>query len=75
MFTAFFLGAPVHHYETASASSRAQFAAWFHRMKSSGVLLPPSALEAAFLSTTHDDEAFGTFETGLAGSFAGMKSS
>ncbi|HEY9287573.1 MAG TPA: glutamate-1-semialdehyde 2,1-aminomutase [Candidatus Dormibacteraeota bacterium] len=75
MFTAFFGAAPVDDYETASATSRTHFAAWFHQMKSSGVLLPPSPLEAAFVSTTHDDEAFGAFETALEDSFAGMKSS
>ena len=72
MFTAFFGKGPVDDYETAGATSRAQFATWFHRMKSSGVLLPPSPLEAAFLSTTHDEEAFGAFETALGDSFASM---
>ena len=74
MFTAFFTDAPVYDYETASATSRTQFAGWFHAMKTSGVLLPPSPLEAAFLSTTHDGEAFDVFQSALANSVAGMKS-
>ena len=69
MFTAFFTDAPVRDYESASAASRSQFASWFHRMKASGVLLPPSPLEAAFVSTAHDDEALGVFETALDKSF------
>ena len=37
--------------------STARYAAFFHSMLDSGVYLPPSAFEAWFVSSAHDDEA------------------
>jgi glutamate-1-semialdehyde 2,1-aminomutase len=69
MLTPFFTNEPVRDYASARQSDTARFAAWFARMLANGVLLPPSAFEAAFVSTAHDDEALAFFESTLAGSF------
>jgi glutamate-1-semialdehyde 2,1-aminomutase len=57
MFSIFFGGADVRDYAGAQQQDTAAFAAFFHAMLARGVYLPPSAYEAWFVSTAHDDDA------------------
>jgi glutamate-1-semialdehyde 2,1-aminomutase len=62
MFSVFFsdeqsAGAPVTDYDGARRQDAFRFAAFFHAMLDRGVYLPPSAFEAWFLSSAHDDDA------------------
>jgi glutamate-1-semialdehyde 2,1-aminomutase len=56
MFTTFFAGRPVFDFASASESSRARYAAFFHAMLREGVYLAPSQFEAAFVGLAHTDE-------------------
>ena len=56
MFTMFFSSSPVNsHHDLKNVGSR-KFAIFFHALLNAGVLLPPSAFEAAFISTAHGEE-------------------
>jgi glutamate-1-semialdehyde 2,1-aminomutase len=60
MFSVFFTGGhegPVDDFVGASSQDTAAFAAFFHAMLDRGVHLPPSAYEAWFVSSAHDDRA------------------
>lgn len=57
LFSVFFRDEPVHNYEDAKAQNTAAFGRFFHAMLEAGVALPPSAFEAWFLSSAHDDAA------------------
>ncbi len=63
MFSVFFrdpaLGA-VRDFADASQTDTGAYAAFFHAMLDRGVYLPPSAYEAWFLSSAHDDRAVQT---------------
>jgi glutamate-1-semialdehyde 2,1-aminomutase len=48
---------PVLNFTDARAQSTAAYAAFFHAMLAGGVYLPPSAFEAWFVSSAHDDVA------------------
>jgi glutamate-1-semialdehyde 2,1-aminomutase len=50
----------VRDFEDASTTDLAAYAAFFHAMLDAGVYLPPSAYEAWFLSSAHDDRAVST---------------
>jgi len=58
LFTAY-LGRtdPVASFADAKAQSTTAYAAFFHAMLDGGVYLPPSAFEAWFVSSAHDDVA------------------
>ncbi len=56
MFTWFFTAAPVFDWETAAPCNTELFGRFHRGMLDSGVWLPPSQFEAAFLSTAHTDE-------------------
>ncbi|MBO0910246.1 MAG: glutamate-1-semialdehyde 2,1-aminomutase [Acidobacteria bacterium] len=56
MFTWFFTPGPVTDWDSAAKSDTAQFGRFFRAMLDSGVYLPPSQFEAAFLSARHSDE-------------------
>ena len=56
MFTWFFQPGPVTDWETASKSNTEAFGRFFHSMLDSGVYLPPSQYEAAFLGATHSEQ-------------------
>jgi glutamate-1-semialdehyde 2,1-aminomutase len=47
----------IHDFEQASRQALYRFRAFFHSMLDSGIHLPPSAFEAWFVSTAHDDRA------------------
>jgi len=56
MFTWFFTRGPVTNWESASKSDTEAFGRFFRTMLDSGVYLPPSQYEAAFLSAAHTEE-------------------
>jgi glutamate-1-semialdehyde 2,1-aminomutase len=56
MFTWFFQPDPVKDWESASKSDTEAFGKFFRSMLDSGVYLPPSQYEAAFLGASHTDE-------------------
>jgi glutamate-1-semialdehyde 2,1-aminomutase len=56
MFTWFFNTGPVMSWETASKSNTEAFGRFFRAMLDSGVYLPPSQYEAAFLSAAHTED-------------------
>ena len=60
MFSVFFVEegvSEVPSFEVASKQRTDRFKAFFHAMLDQGVYLPPSAFEAWFLSSAHDDAA------------------
>jgi glutamate-1-semialdehyde 2,1-aminomutase len=61
MFSVFFtarpMTGPVLDFAGASTQDTAAYAAFFHAMLDAGVHLPPSAYEAWFVSSAHDDRA------------------
>ncbi len=58
MFSIFFGDLPeVRDYATAATQDADAFKAFFHAMLAAGVYLPPSAFEAWFVSSAHDDRA------------------
>ncbi|HXY51613.1 MAG TPA: glutamate-1-semialdehyde 2,1-aminomutase [Terriglobales bacterium] len=56
MFTWFFTPGPVTDWNSASKSDKEAFGRFFRNMLDSGVYLPPSQFEAAFLSAAHTQE-------------------
>ena len=56
MFTWFFNQDPVTDWTSASKSDTAAFGRFFRAMLDSGIYLPPSQYEAAFLSAAHSEE-------------------
>jgi glutamate-1-semialdehyde 2,1-aminomutase len=60
MFSVFFTDGPVRDHDDAQRQDTAAFAAFFHAMLDRGVYLPPSAYEAWFVSSAHDDAAVQT---------------
>jgi glutamate-1-semialdehyde 2,1-aminomutase len=56
MFTWFFTPGPVTDWDSAAKSDTEAFARFFRAMLDSGVYLPPSQFEAAFLGAAHSDE-------------------
>jgi glutamate-1-semialdehyde 2,1-aminomutase len=56
MFTWFFRQGPVTDWDSASKSNTEAFGKFFRSMLDSGVYLPPSQYEAAFLGATHTEE-------------------
>jgi glutamate-1-semialdehyde 2,1-aminomutase len=57
MFSVFFTDGAVRDFADASSTDAAAYAAFFHAMLDRGVYLPPSAYEAWFLSSAHDERA------------------
>ncbi len=57
LFSVFFNDQPVTDFAAAQAQDTAAFARFFHAMLDGGVSLPPSAYEAWFVSSAHDDDA------------------
>ena len=55
MFGLFFSAEPVDTYAGAVACDTAAFNRFFHAMRERGVYLAPSAFEAGFVSSAHDD--------------------
>ncbi|MER5645231.1 glutamate-1-semialdehyde 2,1-aminomutase [Streptosporangium sp. NPDC002524] len=57
LFSIFFTDERVTDFAAAQKQDTAAYRAFFHAMLDQGVYLPPSAYEAWFLSSAHDDEA------------------
>ncbi|WP_017933162.1 glutamate-1-semialdehyde 2,1-aminomutase [Nocardioides sp. Iso805N] len=57
MFSVFLTDEPVTDFEGAKRTDEQAYAALFHSMLDQGVYLPPSAYEAWFLSSAHDERA------------------
>jgi glutamate-1-semialdehyde 2,1-aminomutase len=55
MFGLFFTSEKVETYAQATACDTAAFNRFFHAMLGRGVFLAPSAYEAGFVSSTHDE--------------------
>ncbi|MBT4142880.1 MAG: glutamate-1-semialdehyde 2,1-aminomutase [Chloroflexi bacterium] len=55
LMTVFFTDAEVTDMDSASATDREAFGAFFHGMIDNGVYLPPSQFEAWFVSTAHSE--------------------
>ena len=73
MFTWFFNAGPVTNWETASKSNTEAFGKFFRAMLDSGIYLPPSQYEAAFLSAAHTEEDIQKTITAAKQTFAAMK--
>lgn len=56
MLCLYFSDRPVRGLGDVMKTNRDRFTDFFHRMRTEGVLLPPSPFEAWFLSTAHDTE-------------------
>jgi glutamate-1-semialdehyde 2,1-aminomutase len=57
LFSIFFTDQPVTDYASATTQDVSAYTRFFHAMLAEGVYLPPSAYEAWFLSSAHDDAA------------------
>jgi len=62
LFSFFFTGSPVRNYDDARTQDTAVFGRFFHAMLDNGVWLPPSAYEAWFVSSAHNDDDLATIE-------------
>lgn len=67
MFSVFLTDTPVRCFEDARRTDETAYAALFHSMLDQGVYLPPSAYEAWFLSSAHDERAIDTILAALPG--------
>ena len=65
LFSCFFLDETVTDFDIAQRQDTAAFGRFFHSLLDQGVSVPPSAYEAWFVSSTHDDEAMGRFADAL----------
>lgn len=57
MFTFFFRENPVNSWDTAQSADTERFKAFHRHMLESGIYLPPSQFEAAFVGAAHDETA------------------
>ena len=65
LFSVFFRDSPVSDYDQAQQQDTAAFAAFHAAMLDGRVSLPPSAFEAWFVSSAHDDRALTAIEGAL----------
>jgi glutamate-1-semialdehyde 2,1-aminomutase len=65
LFSVFFTAGPVRDFDDAQRQDTTAYAAFFHAMLERGVYLPPSAYEAWFVSSAHDDAAVETILAAL----------
>jgi glutamate-1-semialdehyde 2,1-aminomutase len=73
MFTWFFQPGPVTDWDSASKANTEAFGKFFRSMLDSGVYLPPSQYEAAFLSAAHTEEDVQKTIAAAKDAFAAMK--
>jgi len=55
MWGLYFTAGPVRHYADAKGADAALYARWHRAALARGVFLPPSAFEAAFVSSAHSE--------------------
>ena len=72
MFGLFFSATPVDTYAQAVACDTAAFNRFFHGMRERGVYLAPSAFEAGFVSSAHDDAVIATTIDAARAAFAAL---
>ncbi len=72
MFGMFFSAEPVDTYAAAVACDTAAFNRFFHAMLERGVFLAPSAFEAGFVSSAHDDAVISATLEAASGAFAAI---
>ena len=76
MFSVFFcdpaVTPTVRDYDDARSQDLTGFAEFYHAMLAGGVYLPPSAFEAWFCSTAHDEQALDTLAAALPGAARAM---
>ena len=72
MFGMFFSSEIVDTYAQAMACDTAAFNRFFHAMLERGVYLAPSAFEAGFMSSAHDDAVIAATVEAARGAFAGL---
>ena len=65
LFSCFFLDETVTDFDIAQRQDTAAFGRFFHSLLDSGISIPPSAYEAWFVSSTHDDAAMSRFAQAL----------
>lgn len=65
LFSCFFLDATVTDFDIAQRQDTAAFGRFFHSLLDSGISIPPSAYEAWFVSSVHDDAAMSRFAAAL----------
>lgn len=73
MFTWFFQKGPVTDWDSAAKSNTEAFAKFFRSMLDSGVYLPPSQYEAAFLGATHTQDDVNKTITAAKEAFAAVR--
>jgi len=73
MFTWFFTHKTVTDWESAATSDTDAFGKFFRSMLNSGIYLPPSQFEAAFLSSVHTEEDVQETVAAAREAFAGMQ--
>ena len=73
MFTWFFQKGPVTDWDSASKSNTDAFGKFFRSMLESGVYLPPSQYEAAFLGAAHTDDDVQRTITAAKQAFAALR--
>ena len=72
MFGMFFSDEVVDTFAQAMACDTAAFNRFFHAMLERGVYLAPSAFEAGFMSSAHDDAAIAATIDAARGAFSGL---
>ena len=72
---AFRAGPPVRNFDERCESDNGAFAAYYHAMRSRGVLLAPSANELMFLSTEHGEREIEFSLAAIAGSVTELRAS
>jgi glutamate-1-semialdehyde 2,1-aminomutase len=72
MFTWFFTSREVRDWESAASSDSEAFGRFFRAMMESGIYLPPSQFEAAFLSAAHTEADVEATIAAAREAFAGM---
>jgi glutamate-1-semialdehyde 2,1-aminomutase len=65
LFSCFFLDEAVTDFDIAQRQDTAAFGRFFHSLLDDGISIPPSAYEAWFVSSTHDDAAMSRFADAL----------
>jgi len=72
MLTAFFRAKPVRNWDEASDTDRVAFAQWHAALLEHGVYWPCSPFEAAFISLSHDADAFEKTSCAFKAAFAAV---
>ena len=65
LFSCFFLDEAVTDFDIAQRQDTAAFGRFFHSLLDNGISIPPSAYEAWFVSSTHDDIALARLAAAL----------